>query len=43
LPAIDGLVLDLEQLAQRLNRVAEQLERDPPGFFFGRRQREGIR
>ena len=43
LPAIDGLVLDLEQLAQTLNRVAAELERDPSSFFFGRGQREGIR
>jgi paraquat-inducible protein B len=43
LPAIDGLVLDLEQLAQTLNRVADELERDPSGFFLGRGQREGIR
>jgi paraquat-inducible protein B len=43
LPAIDGLVLDLEQLTQTLNRVADELERDPSGFFLGRGQREGIR
>jgi len=43
LPAIDGLVLDLEQLAQTLSRVADELERDPSGFFLGRGQREGIR
>jgi paraquat-inducible protein B len=43
LPAIDDVVLDLERLAQTLNRVADQLERDPSGFLLGRGQREGIR
>ncbi len=42
LPAVDDLVLDLERLVQTLNRVAEQLERDPSGFLLGRGQREGI-
>lgn len=42
LPEVDGLVLDLERLAQTLNRVAEQIERDPPGFLFGRSEREGL-
>ncbi|MEE4161217.1 MAG: MlaD family protein, partial [Woeseiaceae bacterium] len=42
LSAVDDLVLDLERLAQTLNRAAEQLERDPPGFLFGRGEREGL-
>jgi paraquat-inducible protein B len=42
LPAVDGLVLDLEQLAQQLSRVADQLERDPSGFLFGGQPPRGI-
>lgn len=40
--AIDGVVLDVEQLAQKLNRIADELERDPPGFLFGGEGRGGI-
>ena len=40
--AVDGLVLDLEQLTQKLGRIADQLERDPPGFFFGGQAGQGI-
>ena len=42
LPAVDGLVLDLEQLAQQLSRVADELERDPSGFLFGGQGPQGI-
>jgi hypothetical protein len=35
LPAVDGLVLDLEKLAAKLNRIADNLERDPSAFLFG--------
>jgi phospholipid/cholesterol/gamma-HCH transport system substrate-binding protein len=35
LPAVDGLVLDIEKLAARLNRIADNLERDPSAFLFG--------
>lgn len=42
LPAVDGLVLDLEQLAQQLSRVADNLERDPSGFLFGGQGPQGI-
>jgi phospholipid/cholesterol/gamma-HCH transport system substrate-binding protein len=35
LPAVDGLVLDLERLAAKLNRIADNLERDPSAFLFG--------
>jgi paraquat-inducible protein B len=42
LPAVDGLVLDLEQLTQQLSRVADNLERDPSGFLFGGQGPQGI-
>lgn len=42
LPAVDGLVLDLEQLTQQLSRVADNLERDPSGFLFGGQGPRGI-
>ncbi|HXV22928.1 MAG TPA: hypothetical protein VED46_01590, partial [Alphaproteobacteria bacterium] len=42
LPAIDGLVLDLEKLAAKLNRIADDLERDPSGFLFGSSSKRGI-
>lgn len=42
LSAVDGLVLDLEQLTRKLNRVADNLERDPSGFLFGGRTPRGI-
>jgi hypothetical protein len=35
-------VLDLEELARKLNRIADQLERDPSGFLFGGEARGGI-
>ncbi|MGI9509536.1 MAG: MlaD family protein [Geminicoccaceae bacterium] len=41
--AADGLVLDLEQLTQKLSRIADQLERDPPGFLFGGQAGQGIK
>jgi len=42
LPDANQLVADLRQLVQALTRVAAEIERDPPRFFFGDR-REGYR
>lgn len=40
--AVDGLVLDFEQLAQKLNRIADAIERDSSGFFLGNQTRQGV-
>lgn len=40
--AVDGLVLDFEQLAQKLNRIADTIERDSSAFFFGNQARQGV-
>jgi phospholipid/cholesterol/gamma-HCH transport system substrate-binding protein len=42
LPGIDGLVSDTRQLATNLNRLADQLQRDPTRLLFGDR-RQGYR
>jgi phospholipid/cholesterol/gamma-HCH transport system substrate-binding protein len=42
LPDVNQLVADLRHLTQALTRVAAEIERDPPRFFFGDR-REGYR
>jgi paraquat-inducible protein B len=42
LPAVDGLVLDLEQLTAKLNRIADNLERNPSGFLFGNQPKRGV-
>jgi phospholipid/cholesterol/gamma-HCH transport system substrate-binding protein len=39
---VSQLVADLRHLTQQLTRVAAEIERDPPRFFFGDR-REGYR
>jgi phospholipid/cholesterol/gamma-HCH transport system substrate-binding protein len=42
LPGVDDLVSDAQQLATNLNRLVDQLERDPTRLLFGDR-REGYR
>ncbi len=36
---LSGLITDTQQLVNTLNRVGEDLERDPARFFFGDQQR----
>ncbi len=38
LPGVDDFVSDAQQLATNLNRLAEQLQRDPTRLLFGDRR-----
>jgi phospholipid/cholesterol/gamma-HCH transport system substrate-binding protein len=40
---ITGLAQDAQRMVNQINRVAEQLERDPSRFLFGDRNQGGVR